>query len=126
MARASSSAASTTFVDGRNTTADSVLVARSTSPVTSQRSTVPSCWMTMTSSGEESISITSPGRAAVSCPNICFGCLPSERRVRADPVLPGRDRIEQAVERRSGRQPDRSGSVFGDQEPFDLPPQHLR
>ncbi len=85
MARASSSAASTAFVDGRSITADSVLVARSTSPVTSQRSTVPSSWMTMTSSGEESISITSPGRAAVSCPNIRLGCLPSERRVRADP-----------------------------------------
>ncbi|MEU5544930.1 hypothetical protein AB0G85_21425 [Streptomyces sioyaensis] len=65
IARASSSAASTAFVDGRSTNAASVLVA--------------------TSSGVESISITSPGRAAVSCPNIRFGCLPSERRVRADP-----------------------------------------
>ncbi|MEU5569835.1 hypothetical protein [Streptomyces coeruleorubidus] len=85
IARASRSAASTAFVDGRSTTAASVLVATSTSPVSSQRSTSPSSWITMTSSGVESISITSPGRAAVSCPNIRFGCLPSERRVRADP-----------------------------------------
>ncbi|MFI0875131.1 hypothetical protein ACH4TM_12080 [Streptomyces parvus] len=85
IARASSSAASTAFVDGRSTTAARVLVARSTSPVSSQRSTVPSSWTTSTSSGVESISITSPGRAAVTCPNIRFGCLPSERRVRAEP-----------------------------------------
>jgi hypothetical protein len=85
IARAGSSAASTAFVDGRSTTAAGVRVARSISPVSSRRSTVPSSWMTMTSSGGESISITSPGLAAVNCPNIRFGCLPSERRVRADP-----------------------------------------
>jgi hypothetical protein len=42
IARASNSAASTAFVDGRSTAAANVRVARSTIPVSSTESTVPS------------------------------------------------------------------------------------
>jgi hypothetical protein len=85
--RASSNDASTALVVGRSTAAAMVRVAWSTSPVSSTRSTLPSSSTTRTSSGVESISVHSPGRAAVTVPNGASGCLASDRRVRAEPKV---------------------------------------
>ncbi|WP_317985959.1 hypothetical protein [Streptomyces sp. 5-10] len=65
-ARASSSEASTDLVVGRTTTAAMVRVATSTRPQSSTRPGIPSSSRTSTSSGVESICISSPGAATCS------------------------------------------------------------
>ena len=59
--RASSTLASAAFAVGCSTAAVTVRVATSTIPVSSTRPSTPSSRRTITSSGVESISITSPG-----------------------------------------------------------------
>lgn len=84
--RASSTLASTDFADGCSTATVTVLVATSTIPVSSTRPSTPSSKRTSTSSGVESISITSPGALTRSWLNGPSGRVASDRRVRADPV----------------------------------------
>ncbi len=85
--RASSTLASTDFVVGRSTAAVTVLVATSMIPVRSTRPVTPLSRRTRTSSGVESICITSPGAAAATRPNGPSGRAASDRRVLADPVV---------------------------------------
>ena len=85
--RASSTLASTDFVVGRSTAAVTVLVATSMIPVRSTRPVTPLSRRTRTSSGVESICITSPGAAAGTRPNGPSGRAASDRRVLADPVV---------------------------------------
>ena len=85
--RASSTLASTDLVSGRSTAAVTVLVATSMIPVRSTRPVTPLPSLTRTSSGVESICITSPGAIAVTCPNGPSGRPASDRRVLADPVV---------------------------------------
>ena len=85
--RASSTLASTDLVVGRSTAAVTVLVATSIMPVRSTRPETPLSRRTSTSSGVESICITSPGAHASVSPNGPSGRSASERRVRADPVV---------------------------------------
>ena len=85
--RASSTLASTDFVVGRSTAAVTVRVATSIIPVSSTRPATPSSRRTSTSSGVESICITSPGAAAGTRPNGPSGRAASDRRVLADPVV---------------------------------------
>ena len=85
--RASRSDASTDLVVGRSTAAGIDRVARSTMPVSSTRPGTPPGSSTSTSSGVESICISSPGRSAVTPPNGPAGRLASDWRVRADPVV---------------------------------------
>ncbi|MEU5773455.1 hypothetical protein ABZ819_09185 [Streptomyces venezuelae] len=67
--RASSTLASTDFVVGRSTAAVSERVARSIMAVSSALPTTPLSSRTRTSSGVESICITSPGANTGSSPN---------------------------------------------------------
>ena len=85
--RASSTLASTDFAAGRSTAAVTVLVATSMIPVRSTRPVTPLSRRTRTSSGVESICITSPGAAAGTRPNGPSGRAASDRRVLADPVV---------------------------------------
>ena len=85
--RASSTDASTDLVVGRSTAAVTVRVATSIIPVSSTRVGVPSSRRTSTSSGVESICISSPGAPAGSSLNGASGRLASDRRVRAEPVM---------------------------------------
>jgi hypothetical protein len=85
--RASSTEASTDLVVGRRIAAVTVRVATSIMPVSSTLPTTPSSRRTSTSSGVESICISSPGASAGSSPNGLSGRLASDRRVRADPVV---------------------------------------
>jgi hypothetical protein len=84
--RASSTHASTDRVDGRSTAAVTLRVATSIMAVSSTRPGVPSSSSTSTSSGVESICISSPGAAASACPN-GGGRAASDWRARADPVM---------------------------------------
>jgi hypothetical protein len=86
-ARASSTLASTLRVVGRSTAADTVRVATSMMPVRSTRPTTPSSSSTITSSGVESISITSPGADTVRAANMPSGRAARDRRVLAEPVV---------------------------------------
>jgi hypothetical protein len=84
--RASSTLASADLVVGCSTAAVTVRVATSTIPVSSARPSTPSSSRTMTSSGVESISITSPGALTRAWLNGPSGRAASDRRVRADPL----------------------------------------
>ncbi|WP_327739559.1 hypothetical protein OG749_42695 [Streptomyces nojiriensis] len=84
--RASSTLASTDFVVGRSTAADSVRVATSINPISSTLPITPLSRRTITSSGVESICITSPGADTVNSPNGAFAPWAFERRVTAEPV----------------------------------------
>jgi hypothetical protein len=84
---ASNTLASTDLVVGGNTAAVTVLVATSIMPVKSIRPVTPSSRRTSTSSGVQSICITSPGAHASASPNGPSGRSASDRRVRADPVV---------------------------------------
>jgi hypothetical protein len=86
-ARASSTLASTDRAEGRSTAAGTVRVATSIIPVSSTLPGTPSSSMTSTSSGVESISISSPGAAGLAWENIRCGRPASPRRVAADPVV---------------------------------------
>ena len=85
--RASSTLASTDLADGRSTAAVTVRVATSIIPVRSTRPGTPSSSSTITSSGVESICISSPGAATGSWPNMPSGRPASDRRVDAEPVV---------------------------------------
>ena len=85
--RASSTLASTDRADGRSTAAVTVRVATSIIPVSSTRPGTPASSSTSTSSGVESMCISSPGAAAGSWPNMPSGRPASDRRVDADPVV---------------------------------------
>jgi hypothetical protein len=87
-ALANNNTASTALVLGRSTTAARVRVAMSTSPVSSARSVLPSSSTTSTSNGVESISISSPGRNAVTTVCAPSGRRASDRRVRAEANVP--------------------------------------
>lgn len=84
--RARRAEASAAFVVGRSTAAGRDLVARSTIPVSSTFSAIPSSNRTRTSSGVESICIHSPGAQAGTSPNGPAGRAVTERRVVAEPV----------------------------------------
>jgi hypothetical protein len=71
----------------RRTAAGTVRVATSIIPVSSTRPGTPSSSMTITSSGVESISISSPGAAGQARENIRCGRPARPRRVAADPVV---------------------------------------
>lgn len=84
--RASSAEASADFVVGRSTAAVIDLVAMSTIAVSSTFSAMPSSSRTSTSSGVESICMSSPGALAGTSPNGPGGRALTDRRVRAEPV----------------------------------------
>ena len=86
-ARASSTLASTDRVEGRSTAAVTVRVATSIIPVSSTRPGTPSSSSTSTSSGVESISISSPGAAGQAWREHPSGRPARPRRVAADPVV---------------------------------------
>ncbi len=85
--RASSTLASADLVVGCSTAAVTVRVAISIIAVSSTRPATPSSSRTMTSSGVESICITSPGAFTCRWANGPSGRAASDRRVRADPVV---------------------------------------